>query len=117
MRNLIILTGAALLIAGCGGPELTGPPCPSLTAAQAGGLGFTTREDTTMGAVTVRRQYGSANCNQQSADASRCDLSGPGLVHVTAAGAETYFQVPPAQPATIVVNRDGVRCVVGRQPV
>lgn len=116
MRNLLILSGATLLLAGCGGQELTGPPCQSLTPQQASALGYTTREDTTMGTITVRRQYGSASCNQQSNDAARCDLSTPGLVHITANGQETYFQVTPGQPATVVIDRQGARCVVGRQP-
>lgn len=118
MRGLIVLIGAAALLAGCSdgaGPELVGEPCRTLTAQEVAGLGYSTNTTSSIGGVTFRRQYGTATCNEAQGGA-RCDFSTPGLVHVTAGGTDTYFQVTPGQPATVVANGSSARCVVGRQP-
>lgn len=119
MRGALIILGAAALLAGCAddgrGAELVGEPCRTLTAQEAAGLGYTTNTTSSIGGVTFRRQYGTATCNEAQGGA-RCDFSTPGLVHVTAGGTESYFQVTPGQPATVVANGTSARCVVGRQP-
>ncbi len=115
------LSVAALLaigVAGCGGggaEVATGPACPSLTPAQFTALGRSPEEASTLGAVVIRRQYGRATCNETRGGV-RCDLSTPGLVHVTAGGTDTYFDVPASTPATVTVDGDEARCFVTPPP-
>lgn len=124
----IVLTA---LVAGCGGSEeaevaaaaVAGPPCPSLTAQQFAAQGRTLDEQSTVGSVTVRRLSGRATCAAAGTSGSggtsegvRCDLTNPGLVHVSAAGAEHYFDIAAAQPATVAVQGGAVRCVLVPRP-
>lgn len=116
------LSVAALLtigVAGCGGGGGTevaaGPTCPSLTQAQFAALGRSPEEASTLGGTVIRRQYGRATCSETGGGV-RCDLSTPGLVHVTAGGTDAYFDVPASTPATVTVDGAEARCVVTPRP-
>jgi hypothetical protein len=124
MRALLLLT-PLLALAACGGGDdapapLAGTPCATLTAEAFQQRGVTLKHSASMNEVAIKRQFGNAKCGgATSGNATRggstCELSSPGLVQVTADGADTYFDIPVGEPATIDVSGGQVRCVLTRE--
>ena len=124
-RALLLLP--VLGLAACGGSAdsapapLAGTSCAPLTAEavqQRGGPAL--KNSATINDVTVRRQFGDAQCSgttrgNRGGAGGRCELGSPGVVQVTANGAETYFDIPVGEPATIDVSGGQVRCVLTRE--
>ena len=124
MRALVLLPLFAL--AACGGGDdapapLAGTPCATLTAEAFQQRGVTLKHSAGLDNVTVRRQFGNANCSgttqgDRGGRGGRCELSSPGVVQVTANGADTYYDIPVGEPATIDASGGQVRCVLTREP-
>ena len=127
MTRAVLLLAPLAVLAACSGeadnapPPLAGTPCATLTAEalqQRGGRALNNRS--TINDVTVRRQFGNAQCGATMAGTGkgaggRCELSSPGVVQVTANGADTFFDIPVGEPATIDVSGGQVRCVLTRE--
>ena len=123
MRALVF--PAMLLLAACGEADnapapLAGTPCPTLTAAAFQERGATLKNSSTINDVTIRRQFGNAQCGSTVAGSGegsggRCELSSPGVVQVTGAGTDTFFDIPVGEPATIQVSGGEARCVLTRE--
>jgi hypothetical protein len=124
--RVLLLTALAGLAA-CGerseapAPELAGTPCATLTAEAFQQRGATLKNSSTLGAVTLRRQFGKAECaattdgEGKGVGAGTCEFSSPGVTHVSANGADHYFDIPVGEPATIQVSGGDVRCVLTRE--
>ena len=122
----LLLTGLAGLAA-CGersGPpaaELAGAPCATLSAEAFQQRGATLKNSSTLGAVTLRRQFGKAECagttdgEGNGIGAGTCQFSSPGVTHVAVSGTDHYFDIPVGEPATITVSGGDVRCVLTRE--
>ncbi|HEX8570202.1 MAG TPA: hypothetical protein VF699_09820 [Caulobacteraceae bacterium] len=111
-------------LAACGGgeeaPALAGAPCPTLTAEAFQQRGVTLKNNSAFNDLAVRRQFGGANCTgttsgNNSGKGGSCELSSPGVTHVTVGGRDTYFDIPVGEPATIQVSGGEVRCVLTRE--
>ena len=120
----ILVLGGLVALAACGGDgasaPLAGAPCPTLTADAFQQRGATLKNTSSVNDVTVRRQFGNADCSATTGGSGqgsggRCALSSPGVVQVTAAGADTFFDIPVGEPATIQVSGGDVRCVLTRE--
>ena len=122
-RGLLLAALAGL--AACSGADdapapLAGTPCATLTAEAVQQRGVTLKNSSSINDVTVRRQFGNAQCGATVAGSGegaggRCMLGSPGVVQVTANGADTWFDIPVGQPATIDVSGGEVRCVLTRE--
>lgn len=125
IRPALLLLSSCLLAA-CGEAgnapaPLAGTPCPTVTAEALQQRGAPAlKNSSTINDVTVRRQFGNAQCGAAMSGSGkgsggRCELGSPGVVQVTANGADTYFDIPVGQPATIDVSGGQVRCVLTRE--
>ncbi len=121
----VLLLALAGALTACGGGDdapapLAGTPCAALTAAAFQQRGVNLKNSATINDVTVRRQFGNAQCGgttsgNDGGSGGRCELSSPGVVQVTAGGADTFFDIPVGEPATIDVSGGEVRCVLTRE--
>ena len=122
-RALVLVPLFALAACGQGAeaPEpLAGTPCAALTAEQFQQRGVTLKNSASMNEVTIKRQFGNADCGgSTSGNATRggstCRLGSPGVTHVAVDGANHYFDIPMGEPATIQVSGGDVRCVLTRE--
>ena len=121
-----LLFTALLGLAACSGeadnapPPLAGAPCGTLTAEAFQQRGVALKNSSSINDVTVRRQFGNAQCGASvggsgKGSGGRCELGSPGVVQVTAGGADIYFDIPVGEPATIDVSGGEVRCVLTRE--
>ena len=122
----LLLAGAFAALAACSGgadnapAPLAGAPCPTLTAEAFQQRGATLKNSSTINDVTIRRQFGNAQCGSTVAGSGegsggRCELSSPGVVQVTGGGADTVFDSPVGETATIQVSGGEARCVLTRE--
>ena len=122
-RGLLLTALGALAACGSGeaaAPALAGAPCPTLTADAFQQRGAKLKNTSTINDVSMRRQFGSAQCSgtisgNAGGSGGSCEFSSPGVVQVTAGGADTYFDIPVGEPATIQVSGGETRCVLTRE--
>ena len=125
MRGPAGATSVALLLAACGGGEaepvkLAGPPCPTLSAAAFQSRGIAPEEDVDLGDATLRFRFGRAECKGTGTSGGGwnstqpvCQLSSPGLLHLTLGnGEDVYFDPGVGRAVTVAVGPASAQCVL-----
>ena len=114
MRSVLALALAAG-VASCEAkkpvPAVAGEPCPVLTAAafaERSGRVKTSEFPT----FTLQRRSGHMACETFSG-VPVCQLSAPGVLHVSAGKENWYFEPGVGKRVTLLVEKAGPRCVVG----
>ena len=98
---------------------VSGPPCPTLSAAAyaAGAIKVGPRFE--YGDVVFGRGYGYVSCSWLHGGFLGlsvhpvCEFTGPGVLTVTTSSGEAYFAPGVGKPATVSVSDGQARCVVG----
>ena len=92
-------------------PVVEGPPCAVLTAeafgARAGRL-----KTSEFPSFTLQRRSGHMAC-ESFGDVPVCQLSAPGVLHVSAGKEDWYFEPGVGKRVTLLVEKAGPRCVLG----
>jgi hypothetical protein len=98
---------------------VTGPPCPTLTAAAYGAGAIKVGPRFEYGDVTFGRAYGYVSCGWLPGGLLGltphpvCEFTNPGVMEVQTPTGPTYFAPGLGQPATVAVTDGQPRCVLG----
>ena len=98
--------------------EVSGPPCPKLSAARYAALGAPAKQTTNVEGLLYSRQYGYVDCEYVATDHGRgldrtpvCRFNSPTLLAVTTPRGRFFFSTGIA-PATVTLADGRPRCVL-----
>lgn len=122
MRRWLALTMLALVLYGAGygwnrfaSFDLEGQPCVTMTAAEAAGLQFGSRDNvgrSPVNGLLVRAALGEPQPRcVQILNRAECTLTGATRVRVEAGPSLAYFSVPAASAARLHLRSNKIRCV------
>jgi hypothetical protein len=99
---------------------VSGPPCPSATAASLAAAGEAATQLTTYYGARFGRTHGAVRCREIGYDDGRsgedfpvCEFDHPGGLEVTTSAGHWVFDLPPLRAATVQVRHGVAQCVVG----
>ena len=100
--------------------QVDGPPCPTTTKAEYEAKGYRIRHNSTYTGVHLGRQAGHLACKEVKSKGGvgfgsqiTCQLTAPAVLTVKVGDVENAYLPGPGQPATIVVHKKQVSCVLG----
>jgi hypothetical protein len=99
---------------------VTGPPCPTISAAAWRALAIAAPQRASFRGVAAERAHGDVACEVQDIDAAGhaaapypvCSFSAPLAIHLTTPQGDLYFQPGVGQPATISMAGGHPRCMM-----
>lgn len=99
--------------------EVTGPPCPSLTAREFLQRKLKTPQAFAYDDLVIGRAFGHVSCGAAGNDHGRsvfthpvCQFTGPGALRVQTPKGEFFFAPGPGRPATLSVEHGTPACVL-----
>ncbi len=100
--------------------SITGPPCPSLTAAAFEQKRYKAGKTFDYDGVTLGRLAGNANCQDVKdkggtglAVIQECQFTGPAALTVTSDKGQWFYIPGVGKPATIAIRKGVPSCVLG----
>jgi hypothetical protein len=108
-RVLVVLAAGAALWAGSASAKPS-PPCQVVAADSVRAQAFRRSAAYATEGFAMRRQAGSSTCRFTAAGEGACLLRRPGLVHVTTARTNAYFNIPRGRSAQIRVSKGVATC-------
>lgn len=102
---LKVVVGLAATVAVLSGTAEAKPgqACQTVASDSARARAFVSKSNYTTNGYAMRRQGGVSRCEFTAPGEGSCSLQKPGLVHVTTARTNAFFDIPRGRSAEIVV--------------
>lgn len=99
--------------------DIKGPPCPAYSQADFSAKRYTANKTFDYDGDTIGRAAGDASCSDVKDSGGKgfradkvCQFTSPVAITVRTKAETAYFIPEAGHPATVIIHRDAVRCVL-----